>query len=116
MLKMSALPRPWRPAIFCMPLLMLLFIAVEIAIVQPASKGYPHVCASKVVSALIKLLALAAFHTAPALWLMALRQTPASHLVSDLQALRMPLSVWTATCLLIGWHVWPALNASPLCR
>lgn len=108
---------PWRTFIICLTPLMLLAIGVEIAIVQPVTAGPPDAtCISEVKSALIRLLLLTAFQIAPALWLTALRKVPSANLASSLLNLRMPVSTWAAACLLIGWHFWPILKNSSLCR
>lgn len=103
---------PWRAFIICTPPLLLLTMVIAL----PITVNSPNICISEIKAALIKLLLLAAFHMAPALWLTGLLKESYSNFASSIQGLRMPVAAWTAACLLIGWHLWPVLNNSPLCR
>lgn len=105
----------WRTLISSAPAVLIISFTTDIIAASATTSGKPFACERQLEAAALKVALLFCFHIAPCIWAQiitrSLRATPTTaNLFALLSALRAPLSLWTALCLLVAWWFWPVLN------
>jgi len=103
----------WRILISSAP--ALLIISLTTNFITATSSEIPFACKHEIKAATLRVILLIIFHIAPYAWTLeivrSLRATPtAAQLSMLLSAVKVPLTLWVALCLLLGWWLWSSLT------